>query len=732
MRDTILSCTSCSLQGRPAIPGYQYGAANGLVILGEAGGAEEERRGEPFVGQSGELLWQMLSQAGVRDVYLTNTLKHRPPNNAKPATKQVAACVGQFLTSELATAKVIICAGDTAMRVFGIKGGILRGRGKWHKVGPLKVVAMPHPAYILRRRQSAEYDQLIAEWVAILQQAQIRLDGDITLPPAEVWDDFGDNTPMSIDIETDGLDPRVCNIVLIGGVEYPTGRRGVITRLPTNGAFIMHNAMFDAVALARAGLLDLTTTRISDTMAMAHLLGEQDKSLKGLASRRLGKNMVSYEEAAGDPARLASYCVHGDAASTAELFDDLNTDLRANKLSDLFYNIEQPLTPILAHMTAFGGFSIDKSGLARWCEQLEQESEDARSAARTIIGYDINLSSGEQVARYLFQSDEGPHLPIVRLTDSGARGSVDDAAMRDIANLHPLPSILLSYRQAQKGLTTYGKPILDGPDRLSGIWHQCGTVTGRLSSSKRNMQNLPPGLTHFLVAPDGKLIVHVDLSQIELRVAAHMSKDPLMLDVFTKRRDPHAETARAILSLGEDVDPSYNQRQLGKTANFEIVFGGDAEKLVVIAQGYGVALTVTQAKSIIAALQNNYRGFFAWAAMRANDAITQGQSRGLWGRRFLFPRPENQQHAAHLRRCAVNYPIQGGAGDITKQLMIEFTNRFGFVIVNQVHDSIDMVAPESDAADVGRIALDIIRGCNWLDVPLDANVVISKRLSGRD
>lgn len=720
---TIDACTACDLAGRPSVPSYQHGEWTGLVVVGEAPGAEEERRGQPFVGESGELLWRMLKDAGVENVLLTNVLKHRPTRNAKPTPAQSKACIAAFLRQETANAKVVVCAGDVAMKAMGLKGGILKGRGRWHQKGNVKLVAMPHPAYMLRRRESDDFRALYDEWVSVLKQAQARL-SPMTLPAVGPWD--GDSEEMAVDVETDGLDPRTAKIEIIGGASSPGDKYGLLSSTPCN-ELTMHNATFDAVVLAKAGHVDLTKVQINDTMVMAHLVGEQDLSLKGLASRLLNLNLLSYEEAVAS-GQLESYCAYGDARSTALLKNLLLGRIEELSLPSLWYDVERPLTPILAHMTAYGGFDIDRPGLQAFSDVLRSEMSFSQSIANDIVGRPINISSGDQVAAYLY-NEVG--LPTPRTTGSGKRGSVDNATLQQLRGLHPLPSVILNYRRVHKLLTTYVEPILvNEAQKVSAIWHQCGTTTGRLSSSSRNMQNIPKEITHFFVAPEGHTIVHLDLSQIELRTAAYFSGDPVLTKAFQDNVDVHSAMAQAMFNV---QDPTPAQRQLGKVGNFIVGYGGDAAKIVETASRHGVSLSFADAAALVSAMKERYKVHFRWMEEQGMYVLARFESRGLWNRRFVYPRPETPEQVSHIKRCAIDYPNQGAGADITKRLMVVFTRMFGWCIVNQVYDSIDKIVPIKDAPMVAKVAQETVEQLNWLGpIPLRAEVRSSRRLDGTD
>ena len=720
MISIIDACSSCDLAGKRAVPPRQHGKPTGLYIVGEAPGAEEERLGQPFVGESGELLWRMLNDAGVSDVYLTNVLKHRPPHN-KLDPKQAKACAKAFLQDELKDAKVVVCVGATAASAVGVKGGILRARGRWRQIDNMKAVAMPHPAYMLRRKDSDDYRQLYDEWVSVLRQAVARLE-PVDLPPVTKW---GGAPEMAVDIETDGLDPRTATIQIIGAAALDGNTWGILDRLPAPemlDGVIMHNAIFDATALELAGELDVQRITIDDTMVMAHLTGEQDLTLKGLASRLLGLNLLSYEEAVADKV-LWSYCAYGDARSTALLYQNLSSRIDALGLRELYDTVERPLTPILVHMTAHGGFSIDKEGLNELAGRLQREVAEDEYLANEITNHRINISSPDQVAHYLYDEQK---VPIIRFTKSGKRGALDDVILQELRPMHPLASIVLSHRRGKKMLSTYVEPLLK-LHKVSSVWHQCGTITGRLSSSSRNLQNLPREITHYLTAPEGHSIVHIDLAQIELRTAAHFSNDPGLRDVFFSGGDPHANTAKFIYAVDE---PTNEQRKLGKIANCLVVYGGDAHRLVETALKYNTRISIPEAEQIVAKVSSLFPMQFKWARERGSDALAFREARGLWGRRFVFPRPETMEQAAHVRRCAIDYPNQGAGADITKRLMKLFTDTFGWVIVCQVHDSIDMVVPDSRAQEVADEAIRLVRAQRWLDVPLEAECHISKRLDG--
>lgn len=720
--EELAACNACPLAGTRPVPMQVVGDGR-LLIVGEAPGEMEERTGIPFVGQSGRLLRYWLEQAGITDYAITNAVRHRPPHNRTPADDEVAACA-PYLAREIAAVRprVVVLVGEVAMRyVWAARGRVKRHHGRWGDLNGIPAVGMIHPAAVLRMGEP-QRSAWAASCLAILSQAWARAHGD--REQVEWREAAAPMLPASpavlaIDCETSGLDPRTADPILAAASD---GERAWVydaPRLPrVEGATLMHHSAFDGPVLARCGLLDARRVDLDDTMVLAHVLGHSDLTLKGLSARVLRQPMDTFEDRFGhipDLAervrqdrelwrQLAEYCAL-DARQTRRLFDALWQAASPDDRS-VYLLVERPLLPVIVDMTVNGGFAVDREAMEAAIVSMEREIEEIKGLFAECAG-EANLDSPAQLAAAL----ERLGVPLVRRTPSG-RPSTGEGALREIAHLHVAVQLILLYRERRKLLSTYLRPLAQ-EERVTALWHQVGTRTGRLSSSSRNLQNMPAAVKRYLTARPGRTLVRLDLSQIELRVAAHLSREPALLQAFRTGRDVHQETMDAL---------GLPDRRLAKVFNFGLIYGAGPDKLVESARLYDISLSRQEAELFYRRMRERMAAYFAWAANMGRAALEGKTVRGLYGRRFRFPPPRDAQEAAHLERQACNYPIQGGAVDITKRLMSAAWRVLGRPILAQVHDEIVFEVAPDEVDDFVSALRRLLREENPLDVPLEADI----------
>lgn len=727
-------CGRCPLAGGLGVPAEVVGDGR-LFIIGEAPGANEAQQGRPFVGVSGQLLRSLLRQCGATDYVLTNVVRHRPPNNRTPEDGEVTACL-PYLARELAAVRpgAIVLVGEVAMRlVWRARGQVKRHHGRWGQLQGVPAVGMVHPAAILRMGEP-QRSMWVASSLSILAQAwakangwgpseaRWRLAGEGERLPATVAPDQGDGRlPLvGVDCEADSVDPRSARLLMVAAAREDCDETVVWRGAPppgVEGRLVMHHSAYDASLLARLGVLDLRRADLDDSMVLAHVVGCPDLSLKSLSTRLLREPMETFEDLFGqsitydqlqeDDAlfhRLASYCAR-DARQTVRLFRALWRQAMWGDM-EVYRQVERPLLPVVADMTVSGGFQVDREGLSRLADRLEAELAAADEEFAAAAGQRINLASGDQLEAVLRKLG----LPLKKLTASGRRYVVDEATLRGLRDVHPAIAPALRHAELRKLLGTYVRPLCH-QERLTSLWHQVGTRTGRFSSSDRNLQNIPSAIKPFLTARPGRVLVRLDLSQIELRVAAHLSREPVLLGAFRAGRDIHQETQDAL---------GLPDRRLAKVFNFGLIYGAGPDRLVEQARLYDVALSLADASRFHQAMRQRFATYFAWAEQVGRQALAREPVSGLYGRLFRFPPPTDPAERSRLLRQAANYPIQGGAVDITKRLMAVAWRELGRPILAQVHDEVVFeVAPE-EADDF----LDALRGLllreNPLDVPLAA------------
>ncbi len=729
--DELRSCSACPLQGHGnPVPGEAWSSCD-VMLVGEGPGATEASTGRPFVGESGRRLRGMLEEADVTSFYLTNTVKHRTDSkNRSPTAEEVAGCL-PFLRREVAVIapKVIVLIGVEAMVLAGFKarGRVKKTHGRWGSLWGVPCVAMIHPAAIGRMNQK-DRGAWTGSSLAVLRQARRKTEG-WELTPVGHQQSGGAWVPSgaAFDLETTSTEPRDTEIVLGAATSaqdgvtrvYPAkwfADYGHLAFEPPDPYLIMHHSAFDATVAARYGL-DLRHVRLDDSMVLAHVKGIEDLSLAGMSAKLLDEPVLSYQAMFGDRTptyeEFADKCAR-DTVQTGKVWNHLagegGPDFR------VYADIERPLLPIVAQMQHTGGFELAREELEAELASHEQRMAELETAFKGFIGDpDININSGAQVAKAL---SEALGLPLSRLTPKKDRASVDEAALRPLVPHSTAVAVLLSYRSLRKEASSFISPWLE-VDRLTSLWHQTGARTGRWSSSKPNLQNIPGPLRRFLLAREGNLLVSADYSQVEYRVAAHLSQDPLMLEGFRNGEDFHDATQKRF---------GMPDRRMAKVFNFGgVLFGGSAAKMLEEATKWGLPLTWGEASEFLKEAHRIYPTYYRWADAVAKKGMIDGTADGLFGRTFRLAEGMNASERNKLGRQAVNYPTQGGAMDIVKLAMGRAWYTLGRPINAQVHDEIVFEVAEEEANEFAETLRPVLLAENPLSIPIDVEIRVSRR-----
>jgi DNA polymerase-1 len=341
-----------------------------------------------------------------------------------------------------------------------------------------------------------------------------------------------------------------------------------------------------------------------------------------------------------------------------------------------------------------------------------------------MAGYQFNLASPKQVSELLF---ERLSLPTIKKTKTGS--STDSFVLEKLAEQHAIPQILLEHRLLAKLIGTYlaALPALIDPrsGRIHTNYNQFVTATGRLSSSDPNLQNIPirtkegRRCREAFVAKPGSVLISLDYSQVELRLLALASQDPVLLDSFAKDQDVHSRTAAEIF----DINPSEitkEQRGIAKTINFGLLYGMGAHRL---AQSLNIHRS--EAQRYLEKYFAKYAGIVSWKAEVLAEAKTSGEVRTLFGRMRSVPELKSSNAVVRARgeRLAINTPIQGTAADIIKKAMID-TDRLlasdypGSHLIMQVHDELVIEAKAEVAKEIAERVAQIMRHGHGLPIDL--------------
>jgi DNA polymerase-1 len=502
---------------------------------------------------------------------------------------------------------------------------------------------------------------------------------------------------------------------------------------------IGQNAKYDMIVLARHGVRLQGLAR--DTMVASYLLNPSQRShgLDQIALDHLGHKNISYEEVCGKGAKAVTFDKADIKTATDYAAEDADVCLRAwevfaprlaeEGLTELFDTLEMPLVPVLADMEA-RGVRVDTKALQEFSLDLEQELGTLETEIYSLAGESFNIASTQQLGRVLF---EKLNLPTQKKTKKKTGYSTDESVLLTLAALHPLPKILLRHRTLAKLKGTYADALgeLVNPEtgRVHTSFNQAVTATGRLSSSDPNLQNIPARTPEgrrirkaFLPEPGWKMFA-ADYSQIELRILAHYSKDPVLLKAYKTGEDIHLRTASEVFELSPQfVTP--DMRRQAKTINFGIIYGMSPFRL---AQEQGI--TRKTAKRYIENYFRTYEGVRAFIEATKEEARRTGRVATLAGRTRRIPEINSADRTAReaAERMAVNTPIQGTAADFIKTAMVRVHRALQergmrAAMLLTVHDELVFEAPPEELEEAMALVKERMEGVWRLDVPLEVSL----------
>ncbi|HEY6465366.1 MAG TPA: DNA polymerase I [Candidatus Acidoferrales bacterium] len=401
----------------------------------------------------------------------------------------------------------------------------------------------------------------------------------------------------------------------------------------------------------------------------------------------------------------------------------LREEVEKQGLADLYEKIDLPLAPVLARMES-AGISVDSAALDKISRHAESEIAVLEEAIHELAGFEFKVNSPQQLAEVLF---DRLNLQPPRKSRTKARSTAAEA-LEELALVHAMPKKVLEYRELAKLKSTYADalPRLIHPvsGRLHTRFSQTGTATGRLSSSNPNLQNIPirtelgREIRAAFVAPPGRALLSADYSQIELRILAHLSEDPILVKAFRAGEDIHARTAAEVFGVGP-LAQTREHRRVAKVINFGVIYGLSAFGL---AQELGIEQK--EAAKFIAAYFERYAGVKKFLDAQIAETRKTGIARNLFGR--IRPIPEINSPQPALRnfaeRTAMNTPMQGAAADLIKLAMIELDRRLadGFEarMILQVHDELLFETPEKELPRLKQLVKEVMEGAHKFRVPL--------------
>ncbi|HEX8992186.1 MAG TPA: DNA polymerase I [Anaerolineales bacterium] len=501
---------------------------------------------------------------------------------------------------------------------------------------------------------------------------------------------------------------------------------------------VAHHAKYDYIILARNGLAP-TPIRF-DTMIAEFLINPSSRNLglKNLAFARLGEEMTHIEQLIGTGKHqlsmaeiaiesAAAYAA-ADAETTLRLMPSLEAELKAVHEQKLMDEIEAPLISCLAEME-MTGVLLDLPFFDKLSKELTTRMSQIERQVFEAVGRTFNINSTQQLSDVLFNELRLEPPDRSRRTQNGhfsTSGEILDA----LSGKHPVVDLVIEHRELSKLQSTYVEALPAAVDPITGRVHtsfsQTGAVTGRLSSSNPNLQNIPirteegRRIRNGFIAPRGSLLLSVDYSQIELRIVAHMAKDEAMLEAFRLGQDIHATTAAAIYHVPL-AEVTKQMRRHSKAINFGLIYGMSPFGLT-----RSTDLTLAEAENFVKTYFQQFPGVKKYLDGVRREAAQKGYVETLLGRRRYFPALQSKLNGAtknREEREAINAPIQGTAADIMKLAMLHIPPAIQQAglharMLLQVHDELVLEVPEEELERAARLTQQVMASAYPLDIPL--------------
>ena len=505
---------------------------------------------------------------------------------------------------------------------------------------------------------------------------------------------------------------------------------------------VAHNAKYDYIILKRHGL---TVSPLGfDTMIAEFLVDPSSRNLglKNMAYVRLGEEMTHIEQLIGTGKHqlsmaevaidsAATYAA-ADAETTLRLLPIMQEQLKRVHGTPLMEKVETPLIPVLAQME-MTGVLLDLPLFKKLSDEMTSRMAEIEKDVFKTVGKTFNLNSTQQLSEVLFDRLRLEPPDRGRKTASG-HYSTSASVLDALSGKHPVVDLVITHRELSKLKSTYLDALPAAVDARSGRVHtsfsQTGAVTGRLSSSNPNLQNIPirteegRRVRNGFIAPPGHVLLSVDYSQIELRIVAHMAHDEAMLSAFRAGQDIHAATAAAIYSVPL-AEVTKEMRRHAKAINFGLIYGMSAFGLT-----RSTELTLAEAEDFVKAYFAQFPGVKKYLDGIRKSAAQDGYVETLLGRRRYFPLLKETKSNVTARnreeREAINAPIQGTAADIMKIAMVRIPSallerRLAGQMLLQVHDELVLEVPEGELKKTAALVQDVMGSAYEMDVPLSTD-----------
>lgn len=503
----------------------------------------------------------------------------------------------------------------------------------------------------------------------------------------------------------------------------------------------MHNAKYDMEIFARYNIE--VRGLAFDSMVGAYLAepGRRGVGLKDQVFQRIGPIMTPITDLIGSGSKMISIAqapirktadyAGADADMTLRLVQPITADLQRHHLLELYNKIELPLIPVLMQMERYG-IALDAEFLHNLSVSLDEQLRTLEQAIYDAVGHRFNINSPKQMGDILFTELK---LPSGKKTKTGYSVSVD--VIEGLQGKHPMIDHLLEYRQLNKLKSTYVDGLLALMDPRTGrvytSFNQTIASSGRLSSSNPNLQNIPVRtevgrqIRRAFVADPSYTLLTADYSQFELRILAHITHEPRLVEAFTNDEDIHTITASTLFNVPVE-EVTKDQRRLAKTVVYAVLYGQSAFGLSQV-----TGMNNTEAASFIRRYHEIFPNIKGYVDGTLNQARKQGYVNTLYGRKRFFPDMHALSHVERqaLEREAVNMPIQGTNADLIKIAMINLHHdlreqRMQTRMILQVHDELVFEVPVEELERAKRLIKEKMEGVAKLSVPIKVEMKIGK------
>ena len=605
---------------------------------------------------------------------------------------------------------------------------------------------------------AAKVDAVLNEDHAVAPLVPVRYDTVTTMEQLEVWIARIEAASLTaFDTETNSLDPMTTQLVGFSlcvtpyeACYVPLAHCGPDQPLQLNlkdtlacmkpwlenpaAKKVGQHLKYDQHVLANQGIY--LQGIVHDTLLQSYVLeSHQPHSLESLARRHLNRDTISYEAVTGKGVHaigfeqvaldMATPYAAEDADITLQVHNTLFPRIAADAgLLSIYQDLELPVQQVLWRMER-NGVLLDVAHLERQSGELGVRLMELEAQVHAAAGHPFNLNSPKQIQAVLFEEQGLP----VRKKTPGGDPSTDEAVLAELALDYPIPRLLLEYRSLAKLKSTYTDKLPRMVNAETGRVHthyaQAVAVTGRLSSSDPNLQNIPVRTTEgrrireAFIAPVDHVIVSADYSQIELRIMAHLSQDAGLLAAFAAGQDVHRATAAEIFGVAPD-EVSAEQRRAAKTINFGLIYG-----MSVFGLAGQLGIERQAAQIYMERYFSRYPGVAQYMERTRDSARRLGYVETVFGRRLWLPEINTSSAARRqgAERAAINAPMQGTAADLIKRAMLAVqhwieTEQLSTLLVMQVHDELVLEVPNRERERVAAALPGLMCGVATLAVPL--------------